>query len=94
MFKCADTGPLFALRRMARFANVERPAMRELKQPALARRIEDLRAPPANRPERLMGDRAGQSSLRVNAKSRICFRWTGSDADDVESVDYHLPRST
>jgi proteic killer suppression protein len=27
--------------------------------------------------------------LRVNDQFRICFRWTGSDAKDVEIVDYH-----
>lgn len=59
-FKRADTEGLFGLRRVARFANIERPALRELEQLDLARRIEDLRAPPANRLERLKGDRAGQ----------------------------------
>jgi proteic killer suppression protein len=88
-FKCADTEALFALRRVARFANIERPALRKLKQLDLARRIEDLRAPPANRLEQLKGDRAGQWSIRVNDQFRICFRWTGSDAEDVEIVDYH-----
>jgi len=48
-FSCADTEALFKLRRVARFANIERPALRKLKQLDLARRIEDLRAPPANR---------------------------------------------
>lgn len=88
-FKCADTEALFRLRRVARFANIERPALRKLKQLDLARHIEDLRAPPANRLEQLKGDRAGQWSLRVNDQFRICFRWTGSDAEDVEIVDYH-----
>jgi proteic killer suppression protein len=88
-FKCADTEALFGLRHVARFANIERPALRKLKQLDLARRIEDLRAPPANRLEQLKGDRAGQWSLRVNDQLRICFRWTGSDAEDVEIVDYH-----
>ena len=88
-FKCADTEALFRLQRVARFANIERPALRKLKLLELARRIEDLRAPPANRLERLKGDRAGQWSIRVNDQFRICFRWTGSDAEDVEIVDYH-----
>jgi len=88
-FKCANTEELFRLQRVARFANIERPALRKLKQLDLARRIEDLRAPPANRLEQLKGDRAGQWSLRVNDQFRICFRWTGSDAEDVEIVDYH-----
>ena len=88
-FKCADTEAVFQLRRVARFANIERPALRKLKQLDLARSSEALRAPPANRLEQLKGDRAGQWSLRVNDQFRICFRWTGSDAEEVEIVDYH-----
>jgi proteic killer suppression protein len=88
-FRCADTQALFGLRRVARFAGIERPALRKLKQLDLARRIDDLRAPPGNRLERLAGDRAGQWSVRVNDRFRICFRWTGADAEDVEIVDYH-----
>jgi proteic killer suppression protein len=88
-FKCANTETMFRLQRVARFANIERPALRKLKQLDLARRIEDLRAPPANRLEQLKGDRVGQWSIRVNDQFRICFRWTGSDAEDVEIVDYH-----
>lgn len=44
----------------SRFANIERPTLRKLKQLDLARRIDALRAPPANRLESLKGDRAGQ----------------------------------
>lgn len=88
-FKCADTEALFHLRRVARFADIVRQALRKLKQLDLARRIEDLRAPPANRLEQLKSDRVGQWSLLMNDQFRICFRWTGSDAEDVEIVDYH-----
>ena len=88
-FKCSDTEALFGLRRVARFANIERPALRKLKQLDLARCIEDLRAPPGNRLEQLKGDRAGQWSIRVNDQFRICFLWTGSDVENVEIVDYH-----
>jgi proteic killer suppression protein len=35
----------------------------------------------------LKGDRAGQSSIRVNDRYRVYFRWTVSDAQDVEIVD-------
>jgi proteic killer suppression protein len=88
-FKCSDTEALYSLQRCARFANIERTALRKLKQLDLARRIDDLRAPPANRLEQLKSDRSGQWSLRVNDQFRICFRWTGTDAEDVEIVDYH-----
>jgi proteic killer suppression protein len=88
-FRDADTETLFRLGRVRRFVNIERPALRKLKQLDLARRIEDLRAPPANRLEKLSGNRAGQWSVRINDQFRICFRWTGGGAEDVEIVDYH-----
>jgi proteic killer suppression protein len=88
-FACRDTEALFALEVVARFANIERPALRNLKQLDLARRLEDLRAPPGNRLEPLKGGRAGTWSIRINDQFRLCFRWTGTDAEDVEIVDYH-----
>jgi toxin HigB-1 len=88
-FRCVDTEALFGRRRVAQFSQIERPALRKLVQLDLAQRIEDLRAPPGNRLERLRGNRAGQWSIRVNDQFRICFRWTGTDAEDVEIVDYH-----
>jgi proteic killer suppression protein len=51
--------------------------------------LDDLRIPPANRLEKLKGDRAGQRSIRINRQWRICFRWRSGDAYDVEIVDYH-----
>ena len=54
-----------------------------------ATNIEDLRAPPGNRLEKLRGDREGQWSIRVNRQYRVCFSWIGADAHDVEITDYH-----
>jgi proteic killer suppression protein len=54
-----------------------------------ARSLDDLRIPPANRLERLKGDRDGQYSIRINDQWRICFVWKQGDALDVEIVDYH-----
>ncbi|GGJ97840.1 type II toxin-antitoxin system RelE/ParE family toxin [Luteimonas terricola] len=51
--------------------------------------VEDLRSPLSNRLEALKGDRAGQWSIRINRKWRLCFRFEGGDAFDVEIVDYH-----
>ena len=51
--------------------------------------LEFLRVPPGNRLEALKGDRAGQYSIRINDQFRVCFRWSGTDAEDVEIVDYH-----
>ena len=62
---------------------------RKLRMLNNARSLDDLRIPPANRLERLKGDRAGQYSIRINDQWRICFVWKQGDALDVEIVDYH-----
>ena len=51
--------------------------------------LRDLLAPPGNRLEALKGERAGQHSIRVNDQWRICFFWSGENAEQVEIVDYH-----
>ena len=48
-----------------------------------------LRLPRGNRLEPLRGGRAGQHSIRINDQWRICFVWTGTDAEQVEITDYH-----
>jgi len=52
-------------------------------------RTEDLRLPPSNRLERLRGGRKGQWSIRINDQWRVCFRFEGGDAFDLEITDYH-----
>ncbi|HSN77063.1 MAG TPA: type II toxin-antitoxin system RelE/ParE family toxin [Anaerolineae bacterium] len=54
-----------------------------------AEALQDLRVPPANRLEKLTGDRQGQHSMRINDQWRICFVWQDGDAYQVEIVDYH-----
>ena len=54
-----------------------------------ARSLNDLRVPYGNHLEVLKDDRKGQHGIRVNDQWRICFRWHGEDALDVEIVDYH-----
>jgi toxin HigB-1 len=88
-FKCRDTKSLFKQERVPRFAGIERPALRKLLQLDLAERLEDMRAPPGNRLEPLLGNRAGQWSVRINDRFRICFLWVDGNAEEVEIVDYH-----
>jgi proteic killer suppression protein len=88
-FTCRDTAALFSGKRIARFANIERVAMRKLQQLHAATTLDFLRIPPNNRLELLKGDRAGQYSIRINDQWRLCFRFEGGNAQDVEIVDYH-----
>ncbi|MBP2413501.1 proteic killer suppression protein [Arthrobacter stackebrandtii] len=67
----------------------QRATLRKLELIHAAKDAEDLRVPPGNRLERLVGDRRGQHSIRVNAQWRLCFVWRDGGADNVELVDYH-----
>ena len=51
--------------------------------------LNDLKTPPSNKLKKLSGDRQGQHSIRISKQWRICFRWDGTDAHDVEILDYH-----
>lgn len=64
-------------------------AVRKLEQIHAATTIGDLSVPPSNRLHGLEGDRAGQYSISINDKWRICFRFEAGDAYDVEVCDYH-----
>jgi len=88
-FRCKDTEALFHDVDVRPFRSFERMARRKLLYLNRARRLEDLRAPPGNRLERLKGKRKGQHGIRVNDRWRICFAFKHGDAFDVEIVDYH-----
>jgi toxin HigB-1 len=68
---------------------IQQSARRNLEVLNVAKVLQDLRVPPGNRLEKLVGDRAGQHSIRINQRWRICFLWGRGDAYDVEIVDYH-----
>ena len=38
---------------------------------------------------KLSGDRKNQWAMTINGPWRLCFRFAGGDAFDVEIVDYH-----
>jgi proteic killer suppression protein len=88
-FKDAETEKVYATGKSRRFGSIARVAARRLGAIGFAKNLDDLRDPPGNRLEALMGDRRGLYSIRINDRYRVCFRWNGKDAEDVEIVDYH-----
>jgi toxin HigB-1 len=88
-FADKNTKALFETGKSRRWNPIARTAVRRLVQVDSVTRLEDLDAPPGNRLEALRGSRAGQHSIRINDRWRICFRWEGDGAYDVEIVDYH-----
>jgi toxin HigB-1 len=86
-FKDKETQKIFERLRSRKLpSDIQQVALRKLRMLNRAETLQDLRVPPANRLERLVGDREGQYSIRVNDQWRICFEW---QALDVEIVDYH-----
>ena len=69
--------------------DIQNVARRKLRMLNNAGTLDDLRIPPANRLERLRGDRDGQFSIRINDQWRVCFVWKNGDAYQVEIADYH-----
>jgi proteic killer suppression protein len=64
-------------------------ARRKLDMLHYAAKLEDLRSPPGNRLERLLGELAGYHSIRINDQWRIVFRWKESGPEEVRICDYH-----
>ena len=84
------TKSLYETGKARRFpADVAKRAARKLEYIDLAARLEDLRTPPGNRLHALEGDRKGQYSISINDQWRVCFRFEGGDAYEVEVCDYH-----
>jgi proteic killer suppression protein len=70
-------------------SQIQRRARAELLVIDAAKELLDLHVPPANRLEKLHGNREGQHSIRVNDQWRICFKWSAPNARDVQVTDYH-----
>lgn len=68
---------------------IQQLAFRKLRMISNAAILDDLRVPPANRLEKLKGNRSGQYSIRINGQWRICFDWKDGNAHNVSIVDYH-----
>jgi len=89
-FMSKETEKIFNRERSQKLpSDIQQVALRKLRMLNRAVTLQDLRVPPANRLEKLAGDRMGQHSIRINDQWRICFEWVDGDAQNVEIVDYH-----
>jgi proteic killer suppression protein len=89
-FRSKETARIFERLRSTRLPqDIQQVSYRKLRMLNNAVTLDDLRIPPANRLEKLSGDRSGQYSIRINDQWRICFEWIDGDVYNVEIVDYH-----
>ena len=88
-FRCKHTESLAQGKRVKKFIQIERAALRKIRQLQSALILDDLKVPPGNKLERLQGDRKEFYSIRINRQYRLCFLWTLLGAEEVEITDYH-----
>jgi len=89
-FKCKETHKIYKRTFSKKLPQeIQRTAYKKLLMIEASIDVEDLKIPPANRLEKLSGNRVGQYSIRINKQYRICFTWENGFAFDVEIVDYH-----
>jgi proteic killer suppression protein len=89
-FKNSDTEKVWNREHVRAFGGeLQRAAQKKLRLLNAASELNSLSVPPGNRLEKLVGNRAGQHSIRINDQYRICFVWNDNGADDVEITDYH-----
>jgi proteic killer suppression protein len=89
-FKTNETAKIYSREGSSKLPrDIRQVALRKLRMINNAKNLVDLRIPPANRLEKLRGNREGQHSIRINEQWRICFTWQEGDAYDVEITDYH-----
>ena len=62
---------------------------RKLRMLNNSQNLADLRIPPSNRLEKLIGNYKGFYSIRINKQWRIIFKWSNGNSSDVEIIDYH-----
>ncbi|MEM6857784.1 MAG: type II toxin-antitoxin system RelE/ParE family toxin [Pseudomonadota bacterium] len=70
-------------------ADIQPRAMTKLTLIDAAETLDDLKSLPSNRLHDLSGDRAGQHSVSINMKWRICFVWKDGNAYDVEVKNHY-----
>ncbi len=88
-FKDRKTERFFTGQPVRDFRGFGDQAMRRLTILDNAESLGDLAGLRSNRLESLSGDRAGEYSIRINLRWRICFHWGYDGPYDVEIVDYH-----
>ena len=89
-FKSRESEKIFNRQRSDKLPqDIQQVALRKLRMLNRAVTLQDLRIPPANRLEKLTGERAGQHSIRINDQWRICFEWREGNTYNVEIADYH-----
>ncbi|MFN7901437.1 MAG: type II toxin-antitoxin system RelE/ParE family toxin [Holosporales bacterium] len=89
-FSCKETAKIWegeASRKLP--STIHDRALRKLRQLDAALTLEDLRNPPGNNLEALLGDKKGYYSIRISGQWRLMFSLINNHSFDVRIIDYH-----
>jgi toxin HigB-1 len=82
--KDQETQQIFTRQRSRRLPpEIQQVALRKLRMLNNEHALNDLQVPSAHRLEKLAGDWAGQYSIQLNDRWRVCFAWRDGDTDAV-----------
>lgn len=68
---------------------IQKIGRRKLRMLNNSQDLADLKIPPSNKLEKLVGKRKEFYSIRINKQWRVIFLWNNGIADEVEIIDYH-----
>lgn len=88
-FGDADTEQVFVEGTNKKFNSIAKVALRKLRMMEAAATVNDLRVPPGNRLEKLVGNLDGYHSIRINDQWRIVFKVAPGKLTDIRIEDYH-----
>jgi len=89
-FGSKETEKIYNGERVAKLPlEIQTIGRRKLRMLNNSQNIADLRIPPGNRLEKLLGNLKDFYSIRINDQWRIIFQWNNGQASEVEIVDYH-----
>ncbi len=88
-FADKDTEQLFNRQRVRKLQSVENAARRALLKLDAAITMDDLRAVPGNRIEKVPEFGKDVYSMRINDKYRVTFRWDAGYAENVRITDHY-----
>ena len=71
------------------WVSIKNVVRRKLDMVHYAHVLEDLKSPPGNRLEALVGNLRGYHSIRINDQWRVVLKWTTAGPVDVRVCDYH-----
>jgi proteic killer suppression protein len=69
--------------------SLQETCRRKLRMINNAHDLNDLKVPPGNKLEQLVGELSSFHSIRVNRQWRLIFIWSNENAYEVELTDYH-----